>query len=103
MDESTGYIIMTSPLAAPPQGDGTSRFSEPVRWYWKGPNRWTSRKESARTIRSASDAVERIGQLRRSIDGVEFSLAPLAGAAMDVPASRHLAAERERKPPHETR
>jgi hypothetical protein len=74
-----GYVI-ESALSTTAPGDGQALcYTELVRWYWRDEG-WTADRKKAKVYTSASECIDRISTLRRTIPGVEFTLAPAMGS-----------------------
>lgn len=78
-----GYIIESQPMLRPPQGNHIE-CTEAVHWYYKLPG-WVTSKKQAQVFPTASLAVREIGELRRVVSGVEFTLVPIDGGIMYKP------------------
>lgn len=78
-----GYIIQTPPMLRPPQPNG-QECTEAVHWYYSLPG-WVMSRKQAQVFETASVAVREIGELRRRVDGVEFTLVPIDGGIMYKP------------------
>lgn len=70
------YIISTNPMLRPPEGK--IECTEATHWYL-AKNGWTDKKPRAFIFEDSSSAVARIGELRRRVDHVEFTLVPIDG------------------------